>query len=434
MPVSTVTVTPTVPPPAARSRAARLWGETWRILVAGLVGFVGFGFVAWEADTEQRWVASDGLWALDFFAGVLGLALLPLRRRAPLTIAVVLSAMTPVSVLVSGAQMIAFVSLATHRRWWRIGIALCVAMAGSWAYAALHPVVGAATYEWVVNLALSLLAFAALVWIGAYIGLRREHLASLRERAETAEREQASRVAHARSAERERIAREMHDVLAHRMSLVAMHAGALAYRTDLPQEKVAETAAVVQASAHAALVELRGVLGVLRDTDGAGVATGGGDAAGPAADAGDRKGSAGPAPRPEPPQPTLADLDDLLEEARGNGTEVRLERRSDGFGGLGDVVGRHAFRIVQEGLTNARKHAPWAPVTVVLEGEPGEGLSLVVRNPVRTVGADPDVPEPPSSHLGLLGLTERAALTGGRLEHGLVGGEFVLRAWLPWAP
>jgi signal transduction histidine kinase len=261
------------------------------------------------------------------------------------------------------------------------------------------------------------LVYVLCVWVGAYIGLRRDHVRSLQERVETAEREQASRAAQARANERARIAREMHDVLAHRMSLVAMHAGALAYRTDLPPEKVAETAAVVQAGAHAALQDLRDVLGVLRSADGAHAG---------AADGGDH-------PRPERPQPTLADLDELVAEARAGGGEVRVERRADGLGELPEAVSRNAYRIVQEALTNARKHAPWAPVTVGVAGAPGEGLALTVRNPLRTVGPAPQE-APPSSGLGLVGLTERAELSGGRLAYGAQGGQFVVSAWLPWAP
>jgi signal transduction histidine kinase len=90
---------------------------------------------------------------------------------------------------------------------------------------------------------------------------------------------------------------------------------------------------------------------------------------------------------------------------------------------------RSAYRIVQEGLTNARKHAPSAAVTVELTGRPGSGLDLCVRNPVRVggqVGGD-------GPGFGLVGLAERAAASHGRLAHGLTpDGDFVLRARPPW--
>jgi signal transduction histidine kinase len=405
--------------PVPRSRAARLWGEVWRVLAAALAGMIAGALIAYEVDAGER-SFSDPLWALEFLGGLLGLCLLPLRRRAPLTVALTLSLVSAVSVTVVGAAAIAVISLATRRRWWRLAVVGVAFVVAGWLYGELHPVVEAPGYLTTLDVVGGIVIYALLVWIGAYIGLRREHLASLRERAETAEREQAGRVAQARANERARIAREMHDVLAHRMSLVAMHAGALAYRTDLPPEKVAETAAVVQTNAHAALSELRQVLGVLRETDGVGLSD-------------DAGGGAGAA-RPERPQPTLADLDDLLDETRASGAEVRLERRAQRLEELPEAVSRHAFRIVQEALTNARKHAPWAPVTVVVDGEPGEGLALTVRNPVRSVGPQPaPVGAPPPSGLGLIGLTERAELVGGRLAYGAAGGAFVVSAWLPWA-
>ncbi|PZR53076.1 hypothetical protein DNL40_08690 [Xylanimonas oleitrophica] len=410
---------PLPPAPAARPargprrpRLARLWGETWRILAAAVFGFFVSGFVAYEASIGDRDM-SGGRWALDFVLGIASLALLPLRRRAPTVVALVVSAVTAFSVTAAGTEAIVAISLATHRRWWRIAAVGVVFVGAGTAYEWLNPVEAAPSYPLVLNVVIMVGVYALLVWIGAYIGLRREHLASLRERAETAEREQASRVAQARANERSRIAREMHDVLAHRMSLVAMHAGALAYRTDLPPAKVAETAAVVQSSAHAALEELREVLGVLRSTDGE-----------------DRTAADH---HPERPQPTLADLDELVAEARAGGTQVQVERLSADLAGLPVAVSRNAFRIVQEALTNARKHAPWAPVTVTVWGAPGDGLSLTVRNPLRTVGPTP-AELPPVSGLGLVGLTERAELSGGRFSYGERGGQFVVSAWLPWAP
>jgi len=411
-------VVPTAP--ARPSRARRVWGETWRLLVALLTGLTVMVLVAWEVETGQR-VMTGEQWTLDFLVGLVGLGLLLLRRRAPLTIALVLCAGATVSSLVVGAETIAVISLATTRRWWKIAVVGVVFVAAGRLHSSLHPYVAPASYDRWIELVGGAVMYALFVWIGAYIGLRREHLASLQERAETAEREQVSRVAQARTAERTRIAREMHDVLAHRISLVAMHAGALAYRTDLPPEKVAETAGVVRDNAHAALTELREVLGVLRDP------------------------LAGDAP-PEPPQPSLADLAELFAEARANGADVRVEGLVDDLaertGGLGEAVSRHAYRIVQEGLTNARKHAPWAPVAVSVSGAPGEGLTIVVRNPVRSVGPLPEAPAPPPSGLGLVGLTERVELVGGRLTYGTTAAPasrdgraaaFVLEAWLPWA-
>ena len=96
-----------------------------------------------------------------------------------------------------------------------------------------------------------------------------------------------------------------------------------------------------------------------------------------------------------------------------------------------DSVGRHALRIVQEALTNARKHAPAAAVDLRLEGKPGEGLTIEVRNPARVLAAGAS--EIPGAGAGLVGLAERVTLCGGHLEHGLdEAGDFRLHAWLPW--
>jgi signal transduction histidine kinase len=402
------------PPPQPRWH--RLWGEAWRVGLAVLCGIVFFGSVLMDVDAGVR-QENVALLVLDPALGLLCCALLPLRRRLPVTVALATGAATALSVFAAPASVLAVVSLATTRRWVVIAVVGAVWTGSGLLYNMVHPVEPMPGGR-LLEAGIGVLIFGLCVWVGAYLGLRRDHVRSLQERAETAEREQTSRAAQARANERARIAREMHDVLAHRMSLVAMHAGALAYRTDLPPEKVAETAAVVQANAHAALQELRDVLGVLRSADGAhaGTADGGGDR-----------------PRPERPQPTLRDLDELVVEARAGGGEVHVEQRVDGLDTLPESVSRNAYRIVQEALTNARKHAPWAPVTVGVAGEPGEGLTLTVRNPLRTVGPAPQE-APPSSGLGLVGLTERAELSGGRLAYGAQGGQFVVSAWLPWAP
>ena len=96
-----------------------------------------------------------------------------------------------------------------------------------------------------------------------------------------------------------------------------------------------------------------------------------------------------------------------------------------------DAIGRHALRIVQEALTNARKHATSAPVELRIEGAPGEGLTIEVRNPAPVLAGGGSVI--PGAGAGLVGLAERATLSGGSLVHGLdEDGEFRVRAWLPW--
>lgn len=109
--------------------------------------------------------------------------------------------------------------------------------------------------------------------------------------------------------------------------------------------------------------------------------------------------------------------------------KVALDLRVDDPGAVPAATGRTAYRIAQEGLTNARKHAPGTEVTVTVEGSPGNGLTVEVRNPA-PVGEFEKVP---GSGQGLIGLTERATLAGGRLDHGTTGeGGFLVGAWLPW--
>jgi signal transduction histidine kinase len=253
--------------------------------------------------------------------------------------------------------------------------------------------------EWVLLIANAVGTAAALAW-GMYIGSRRELIWTLRNRAERAEAEQDLRIAQARGQEQTRIAREMHDVLAHRISQISLHAGALAYRSDLTPEETRASAEVIRDKAHEALTDLRGVLGVLRD-----------------ATTGERLRA---------PQPTFADLPRLLDEARESGTRVELEDLVEG-GDVPDAAGRTVYRIVQEGITNARKHAPGALVTVRISGGPDDGIEVLLRNPV---GFGPS--RTPGAGLGLVGLAERAELRGGRLDHGREGSTFVLRGWIPW--
>ena len=118
-------------------------------------------------------------------------------------------------------------------------------------------------------------------------------------------------------------------------------------------------------------------------------------------------------------------------EAEGAGMRIRYDDRVDGSSRMPEQVGRTAYRIVQEGLTNVRKHAPGVTVLVELTGSPTEGVTIRIRNPARTpllVGGA----NPPGAGLGLVGLGERAKLAGGELSTRLDGGSFELTGWLPW--
>jgi signal transduction histidine kinase len=293
--------------------------------------------------------------------------------------------------------VLAVVSVATRRRWREIALVGSVAFAASQFFSTVLPTGDDSVW---VALTVNVIATTAVLASGMYIGSRRELMYTLRNRAERAEAEQELRVRQARSQEQARIAREMHDVLAHRISQISMHAGALAYRDGLTPEEVRDSAEVIRDKAHEALSDLRGVLGVLRD------------------------GTTG-----EPmlaPQPTYADLPCLLAEAQESGLKTEFEDLV--HDSVPDAAGRTVYRIVQEGMTNARKHAPGALLTIRVSGTPEEGLEVLLRNPV---GFGPT--RTPGSGLGLIGLAERAELRGGRLTAGREDSTFVLHGWIPWA-
>ena len=382
------------------------WGETWRFLLALGSGIMLFGFTLTEADAPGAPVVSEVVPIIEFLLGIVALALLPFRRRYPLPVALATAVCSGASSMAAGAALIALVSLSTHRRWRPVTLVAVVSFLGGFTYEAMRPSVDG-LWAALLTIMIGALFVALVIAIGYYIGARRDLVTSLHERADTAEREQASRVAEARANERAQIAREMHDVLAHRISLVAMHSGALAYRTNLSVDETTRTASIIRDNAHLALTELREVLGVLRDPgqdDGAVL---------------------------EPPQPTLGAVQALIEEERSSGREIVDRIDVVELDLAPAALSRHAFRIIQECLTNARKHAPGLPVTLDLSGGPGVGLDLRVSNPVPAPVVTAH-PLPPSG-MGLAGVTERAALSGGELTFGPDGrGQFVVRARLPW--
>jgi len=341
---------------------------------------------------------SSGLLILDIVVGVVSCALVPVMLRWPVPGALALAVLAALSPAATPAATLGTLYVAQRRP---LGIAVAAGGADVVAHLirGLWRPNGSLPYGWWAVLVIA--AGAALVGWGQGARARQALLASLRERARRAEAEQASRVAEARVAERARIAREMHDVLAHRLSLLATYAGALEYRPDAPPEQLARAAGVVRAGVHQALDELREVITVLRDDD-------------------DVDG--------KHPLPGLADLDELIAETRDAGTAVDVTRRVTQPEDLPGGLGRTAYRVVQEGLTNARKHAPGRPVRVLLAGKPGGRLVVELANPVGP--ADPVIN---GSGTGLIGLTERVRLAGGEIDHTIsADGEFVLRAWLPW--
>ncbi|MER6145490.1 histidine kinase [Streptomyces sparsogenes] len=429
---------------AARRTTARRALRDWLVDVCCISLAAVFSMVTCESVANDPPMSDEALFA-DVMAGALGCLALWLRRRRPVELAVVLLGAGLVSYYVAGPLLVALFTVAVHRPLRTVALVGAAAAAQILTTPLVHP---DPDLDYVGDVLLGALLVSGAIGWGMFVRSRRQLLASLRERAARAEAEAALRAERTQRLTRERIAREMHDVLAHRLSLLSVHAGALEYRADASPQEVAEAAGVIRSSAHQALQDLREVIGVLRA---------------PESDA-----DGGP---PDRPQPTLADLPRLVEESRRAGMRVTLSdeagvtgpgpRPGTGIGpgtapdtgpgtGIGTslaavpgATGRTAYRIVQEGLTNARKHAPDTKVTVTAAGAPGEGLTVEVCNAVRapararTPGSPPARREGPAAipgaGQGLAGLAERAALAGGRLECGpSPAGDFRLYAWLPW--
>jgi signal transduction histidine kinase len=352
----------------------------------------------------SSWAGRDAwsLW-LEVGLGSVACASLAFRRRHPTAVAVFALAATTVSVLAGFAALVALFNAAVRSSPRALAWIFALSLVSNAIYPLLYADASLGGY-W-GTMALCVLVMTVAIGWGLFARTRRELVASLHERARRLESEQLLRVEQARRAERRRIAREMHDVLAHRLSLLSLHAGALEFRSDASPDEVAEAVGVIRASGRAALEELRAVIGLLReDDDGDGL---------------------------EAPQPTLAEIPALIEESRAAGMDVRWEEGRAATDAVPAVVGRAAFRVLQEALTNARKHAPGAPVDVSLD--PGPPLVLEV---VSGRSSEPvDYERLPGAGLGLVGLAERVALVDGLLEHGEdAAGRFVVRATLPWKP
>ncbi|MFH8660944.1 sensor histidine kinase [Streptomyces afghaniensis] len=234
---------------------------------------------------------------------------------------------------------------------------------------------------------------------GLWVGNRRRLLKALGDQVEHLRVERELREEAARAAERSRIAAEMHDVLAHRLSLIALHTGVLATRGEQLPAPVVERLALLRTASTEALADLRDVLGALRDP--------------------------GPEPAEAAPVPVLRDVTALVEQARAAGqhTELRVEGRPE------EAPAAHRLavhRLVQEALTNARKHAGGAPVRI----------QLCYRPPATTVEVTngPGSPAAPAvaSGFGLVGLRERVTALGGHLHAGPGGaGSWRLAARIP---
>ncbi|MGW7411957.1 sensor histidine kinase [Streptomyces sp. NPDC054863] len=383
---------------STRSRPRRTLRD-WIVDLLMFVFAAAIGLAAAEtvADLGESRVAL----VFDQVAGALACCALWLRRRWPVGVAATLIALSAVAPTSSGAMIIALFGVTVHRPFKVAGSLAAAALTTGLLQTWLRP---DPSMSFRAAAVAGLVTTLLIVGWGMFVRARRQLVVSLRERTVRAETEAALRAEQAQRLAREAIAREMHDVLAHRLTLLSVHAGALEFRPDAPPAEVARAAGVIRDSAHEALQDLREIIGVLRSP-------GSGD--------------------DDRPQPTLATLDALVAESRQAGMKVTLDNRIADPAAVPSAVGRTIYRIAQEGLTNARKHAPGTEASVTVTGRPGDGITVTLHNPA----PEGDVPKVPGSGQGLIGLTERATLAGGRLGHGPEpDGGFRISAWLPWAP
>lgn len=241
------------------------------------------------------------------------------------------------------------------------------------------------------------LAFIAS-WLGGFgLGYKFRQVTAAEERAARFEEEREERARQAVAEERSRIARELHDVVAHGISVMTVQAGAVRRLLREEQQREREALETIEQTGREALAEMRRMVGVMKHPEEAPALA---------------------------PQPGLARLDRLVARARDAGLPVELTIEGTP-GALAPGIDLAAYRVVQEGLTNARKHAGAKRVEVVVRYE-SDGVELTVADDGRGAAAGDG-----SGH-GLVGMRERIALYGGELEAGpRAAGGYELRVRLP---
>ncbi|MDO5534054.1 MAG: histidine kinase [Propionibacteriaceae bacterium] len=396
----------------------------WRTALYVVLG--GFGSLVSATISRPSWQLQHGD-DVGLLLGTLGMLLavtLPFallwRHRHPFTLTVV-AALLPLVVPIGNT--LAFIMLATlirRRRgpavWWTAGL---VAVTSTWVVVAdaLASPIGASVTKTAFaaerpiteDMVVSPGAIVILAVLGPVLAVGLGLLIRARGDAESAQVEvQAERAASerlgdevARRAERERVAREVHDAMGHRLSLLNLHAGAMEANATDP--RMAESAHLVRESATAAMDDLRSLLGVLRD----------------------------PLGEEGPPVP-LSRLTEVVAESAGAGQVVHSSIFISDPDAAHPTLTRGVYRIVQELLTNARKHAASEPLVLAVEGGPRRGIVIDARNRRAGSTAGAEAGRPAGASRGLVGMAERAALLGGTMRHGLEGDQFHVRIELPW--
>jgi signal transduction histidine kinase len=230
---------------------------------------------------------------------------------------------------------------------------------------------------------------------------RHAYVEILRERLELSERTREQEAQRRAEQERVRIARELHDVVAHTLTTINVQAATAAQLLDRNPGHARAALETIEDASRDAIDELRAILGVLRNAD---------------------DGEA-----PLTPTPGLDTVAELVQRSREGGLDVRLDVSGERPARVPDAVSLAAFRIIQESLTNARRHAAGAAIRVSLAFEPS-GLAVAVENAAGTAGNGSD-----ARGVGIIGMTERASAVGGTLRAAPRRGGFRVDAELPYA-
>ncbi|MGR6969980.1 sensor histidine kinase [Streptomyces cynarae] len=345
--------------------------------------------------------------ALSLALMVLGAAALVLRRRRPMAVLTVTVALSLVELVTADPRapvaMSAVVALYTvasttdRPTTWRVGLLTMTVLTAAAMLAGPLP--------WYAQENLGLFAWTGMAAAaGDAVRSRRAFVQAIRERAERAERTREEEARRRVAEERLRIARDLHDVVAHHIALVNVQAGVAAHVMDKRPDQAKEALAHVREASRSALNELRATVGLLRQS--------------------------GDPEAPTEPAPGLARLDELADTFRSAGLPVEVARADDGTS-LPAAVDLAAYRVIQEALTNVRKHAgptAKAEVSVVRVG-PDVEITVLDDGPGEDTAPGDD--DGHGGH-GLLGMRERVTAVGGSLTTGpRYGGGFRVHAILP---
>lgn len=360
----------------------------------------------------------------DAALGVAMAVALVFRRRLPLTVMALISALALTQHLLAtlpgeplagdltmydGALLVAMVTVVSHagrmREAYAAGAVVLLGVAAAYRGDTSTSASGRDT----LNEGLAIAGFCAGVWLTAYVlRTRRLYVAALEERAATAERERAHLARLAAAEERAVIARELHDVVAHSLSVMTVQADGASYMIETDRGRAQEALRTIAATGREAMEDMHHIVRVLRGGSGGG-------------EGGEDRRRAG-----------LEHLEPLVERARDAGlhVELTLAEKPEGLSNAGELT---LFRIVQEGMTNALRHAgPGAHVAVTLTFE-GETAALEVVDDGAGKRADPARRTAPSSGgNGLVGMREQIDVHGGQFSAGpRLGPGWQIRAELP---